>query len=99
MKGEQILFPHVFRFFKGYGTMDCVNTIKKNVEVLYKEAVEEPVEEVKVVEPVIVKKPEPIPEPKPVPVVEVVKPPSPKVEAPPVVVEKEPEPVEEVKEE
>ena len=48
------MFPHVLRFFKGYGTMDCLNTIKNNVEVLYKDAVEElvieepEVEEVKV---------------------------------------------------
>ena len=35
------MFPHVLRFFKGFGTMDCFSTIKKNVEVEYKEAVEE----------------------------------------------------------
>ena len=81
MKGEQILFPHVLRFFKGFGTMDCLNTIKKNVEVEYKEAVEPPIEvpiieEVKV-EPVIVKPPEPIPVPQPKPEVKKVEPPPP----------------------
>ena len=35
MKGDQLLFPHVLRFFKGYGSMDMLTSTKKNVDVLY----------------------------------------------------------------
>ena len=45
MKGDQLLFPHVLRFFKGFGSMDFMTTTKRNVDVLYRETVEEPVDE------------------------------------------------------